>query len=158
LGQRRRQAKLGIAPGIAVGIVGKQAPHHLVGRAGIPQCQERRDDVLEAPEEVIGPGEAFLGIALAAEEVGLPGAVGGDAGDFVDLGLIGHRIGGVGCAGGDDEIDLVAQDQLGGDLGGAAGVRLGILGNDLDLVGLAAAGDALVEDLLDLIEDVAVRF
>src|SRR2546430_16328513 len=28
---------------------------------GIPQRQERRDDVLQAPEEVIGPGEALLG-------------------------------------------------------------------------------------------------
>ena len=96
--QRRRQAALLVAPGVAVGVVGEQAADHLVGRRAVPQREERRDDVLQAPEELIGPVEAFGRIALAAEEIRLPRAVGGDAGHLVDLGLVGHRIGGVGRA------------------------------------------------------------
>src|SRR5262249_27071757 len=127
LRQGRRQAALRIAPGIAVGIVGEEAAHHLVGRRLIPQRQERADHVLEPPEEVIGPGEALGGITVAAKEIGLPRAVGGDARHLVDLGLVGYWIGGVGRGRGDDEVDLVAEDEFGGDLGGAAAARLAVL-------------------------------
>jgi hypothetical protein len=53
-------------------------------------------------------------------------------------------------------IDLVALDQFGGDFGGAAAARLAVLGDDLDLVGLAAALQALAEDAAHLIEDEGV--
>ncbi len=96
-----------------------------------------RDHVLEPPEEVIGVLEPFRRIAVAAKEIGLPRAVGGDAGHLVDLGLIGHRVGGVGRRGGDDDVDLVAKDQVGGHFGGAVRVRLAVLRDDLDVPGLA---------------------
>ena len=124
----------------------------LVG-APIPQRQERADDVLEAPEEVIGPGEALGRIALAAEEIRLPRAIGGDAGHLVDLGLVGHRIGRIGRRGGDDEIDLVAEDQFGRDFGGAAAAGLAVLADDLDLIGAAAALQSLGENAAHLFEN-----
>src|SRR5262249_60331606 len=91
-----------------------------------------------APEEVVGPGEALGRIALAPEEIGLPRTVGGDAGNLVDLGLVGDGIRGVGRRRGDDEIDLVAEDEFGGDLGGAAAARLAVLADDSDLAGGAS--------------------
>src|SRR5450756_865473 len=127
LGKRRREPDVGIAPGIAVGVVGKQPTDHLVGRQFVPQRQEGADHVFQTPEEMIGPGEALLRIALAAEEIRLPRTVGGDAGDLVDLGLVGDRIGGVRRRRGDDQVDLVAEDQFRRHLGSAAGVRLAVL-------------------------------
>ncbi len=152
-GERRRQAELRIAPGVAVGVVREQAGDDLVGRRAVPQREERRDHVLQAPEEEVGPGEALLGIALAAEEVRLPRAIGADAGNLVDLRLVGHRIGGVGRAGGDEEVDLVAQDQFGGDLGGAAAGRLAVLGHDLDLIVAPADLETLLQDAAHLVDD-----
>ena len=95
----------------------------------------------------------FFGIAVAAEEIGLPRTVGGDAGNLVHLGLVGDRVGGVGRARRHQEIDLVAQDQLGRDLGGARGARLAVAREDLHRIGLAAVADALLEQLLDLLEN-----
>src|SRR5215813_14833818 len=63
--------------------------------------------------------------------------------------------GGRGC---EDEINLVAEDELGGDLGGAAAARLAVLADDLDLVGTPAALQTLGQDAADLFEDEAVRF
>ena len=105
---------------------------------------------------MIGPGEALRWIALAAEEIRLPWAVGGDAGNLVDLGLVGDRIGGVGRGGGDDEVDLVAEDQLGGHLGGAAAARLAVLGDDLHRIAPSADAQAGGEQAAHLIEDEAV--
>src|SRR5271167_5090744 len=107
---------------------------------------------------MVGPGEALLGVAVAAEEIGLPRAIGGDAGDLVDLGLVGDRVGGVGRRRRQDQVDLVAQDQFRRDLGGAVAGGLAVLGDDLDRVGLAAADEALGEDAVDLFEDEAVGF
>src|SRR5207302_3048042 len=112
--------------------------------------------VFQAPEKMVRPGETLGRIAFAAEEIRLPGTVGGDARDLVDLGLIGHRIGGVGRSRGDDEIDLVAEDQLGGDLGGTAAARLAVLADDLDLVRATATLHALRQDAADLLEDESV--
>jgi hypothetical protein len=121
-----------------------------------PQSQERRDDGLKTPKEVIGPGEAFLRIAVAAEEIGLPRTIGGDARHLVDFGLIGNRVGGIGRGGGDDEIDLVVQDQFGSDLRRARAARLTVFADNLDRVDLAAAGQAPAHDAADLVEDEAV--
>src|SRR5262249_28389226 len=105
-----------------------------------------------------GPGEALGRVALAPEEIRLPRTVGGDAGNLVDLGLVGDRIGGVGRRRREDEIDLVAEDELGGDLGGAAAARLAVLADDLDLVGAPAALPTLGQDPGALFEDEAVGF
>ena len=145
-GERRRQAALLVAPGVAVGVVREQAADHLVARRAVPQRGERRDHVLQPPEEQIGPVEALGRIALAAEEVRLPRAVGGDARHLVDLGLVGHRIGGVGRARRDHQVDLVGEDQFGRDLRGAAAARLAVLGDDLNLMGPAAALQALAQE------------
>src|SRR4029079_2030680 len=74
-----RQPKVWITPGIAVGIIWKKTADHLVGRELVPQREERCDDVLQSPEEMVGPGEALLRVAFAPEEIGLPGAIRGDA-------------------------------------------------------------------------------
>jgi hypothetical protein len=153
LGERRRQPALRIAPGVAVGVIGKKSAHDFVGRRPVPDRQIRGDHVLQAPEEMIGPGEAFLGIAVAAEEIRLPRAVRGDAGDLVHLGLVGDRVGGIGRGRRDDEIDLVARDQLGGDFRGARAARLTVFADDLDLIGVAAALQPRFEDLVHLVDD-----
>ena len=156
--KRRRQAVLRIPPGIAVGVIGEQAAHDFVGRRRIPEREKRPDDVLKSPKEMIGPGEPLGRIALAAEEIRLPGTIGGDAGDLVDLGLIGDRIGGVRRRRRDDEVDLVAEDQLGGDLGGAAAARLAVLADDLHLIGAPAALQPVGENTAHLFQDESVGF
>src|SRR5262249_21511014 len=124
----------------------------------LPQRQECRDDVFEAPKEMIRPGEAFLRIAVAAEEIRLPRAIRGDARHLVDLGLIGDRIGGIRRGGSRDEIDLVTQDQFGCDLRSPRAARLTVLADDFDLIGLAAAFQAFRQKAPDLVEDEAVGF
>src|SRR5258708_31452152 len=86
---------------------------------------------------MVGPGEALLRVALAAEKIGLPRAIGGDAGNFVDLGLVGNGVGGVGSCRADNEIDLIAEEQFGRDFRGAAAARLTVFGNNLAFVGLS---------------------
>ena len=81
---------------------------------------------------MVGVFEAGGRIAIAPEEIGLPGAIGGDARHLVDLGLIGHRIDGVRRRGGDDDIDLVAKNQISRHFGGAVRVGLAVLRDDLD--------------------------
>src|SRR3954467_7969289 len=107
---------------------------------------------------MIGPVEPLGGITAASEEVRLPGAIGGDARNFVDLGLIGYRIGRIRGRGGDQEIDLLAKNEFGSDLGCAARVRLTVLADDLHRIGLAAAADAACHDLAHLIDNESVGF
>ena len=107
---------------------------------------------------MIGPIETFLRITFAAEEIGLPGRVGGDTRHFVGLGLIRDRVGDVGRIGGEDQIDLFAQDQFGRDFGGAARTRLAVLWDDLDRIDLAVVGDAGADHLGDLLENEVVGF
>src|SRR5437867_10918315 len=52
----------------------------------------------------------------------------------------------------------MTEDELGGDLGGAAAARLAVLADDLDLVGPPAALPTLGQDAADLFEDEAVGF
>ncbi len=106
---------------------------------------------------MIGPVEALLRIAFAAEEIGLPRRDGGDARDFVGLGLIRDRIGDVRRVGGEDQIDLFAKDQFGRDFGGAARAGLAVLGDDLDRIGLAVVGDPRPDRLGNLRENERVR-
>ena len=81
------------------------------------------------------------------KEVGLPGAQGGDAGDFVDLGLVGDRVGGLRRVGRAQQVDLVREDQLARDLGGAVRVRLAVLDDDLHVEAPAAGIDPAADRL-----------
>src|SRR5262245_11119759 len=72
LAERRREPALLVAPGVAVAVVGPERADDLAGRHGVPHVDEHADDVLEPPEVVIGPLEAGLGLAPAAEEPRLP--------------------------------------------------------------------------------------
>ena len=137
-GERLGEAQLGIAPGVAVAVVGVEPADHLVGLELAPEVEEDRDDVLQPPEIVVGPLEAFRRIAAATEEVGLPRAKRGDAGDLVDLRLIGDRVGGLRRVAGAEQVHLVREDQLARDFGGTVGVRLAVLDDDLDIEALAA--------------------
>ena len=70
LGQHRREADIGIAPGIAVAVIGEQAADHLVGVELVPHVGEDGDHVLEAPEIVEGVLERLPAGGVAA---GCPG-------------------------------------------------------------------------------------
>src|SRR5205085_2271061 len=96
------------------------------------------EDLVQPPEEVIGPIETLILGASAAVVIGFPWIVGGDAGHLVEFGGVGNGIAIDRAAGGGDDIDLVLQDKVVGDLRGATLVGLAVLGDDLDLVGLAA--------------------
>ena len=152
LRQRRREAALLVAEGVAVRVVGEHAADHLVGTRGIPQRRERAENVLQAPEEVIGPVEALRRIALAPEEVRLPRTVRGDARHLVDLGLIRDGVRRVGRRSPDDEVHFVPQDQLCRHFGRARGVGLAVFRDDLH--GICAAGDldTLADQLVDALE------
>jgi hypothetical protein len=102
---------------------------------------------------MVGPGEALLGVAVAPEEIGLPRAIGGDAGHLVDFRLVGDRVGGVGRCRGDDEVDLVAEDQIVGDFRSAVAARLAVLADDLHRISLAAADKARSENAAHSLED-----
>ena len=146
----RRHAVLRIAGGDAVLIVGEHEAHLLVRRQRQPHVGEQIGDHAEAPEEVVGPLEALLGVAFAAEEEVFPRIVGGDAGNAGELALIGDRNDGVAGRGGDHDVDLVAVDELRRDFRGAVRVRLAVAVDDLDRMRFAGDGDALRQCLLDL--------
>src|SRR5437016_12353368 len=65
---------------------------------------------------MVRPGEAFGRIALASKEIGLPGAIRGDAGDLINLGLIGDRIGGVGGRRRKDQNQVEAPNYVRGEI------------------------------------------
>jgi hypothetical protein len=156
LGEDRREAQLLVAPGVAVAVVGPQRRHHLVVADLAPHVGEHRDDVLKAPEEVVGPGERLLGVALAAEEPRLPGGDAGDAGDAVGLALVGHWVGRLWGGGDQHQVDLVGVDEVAGDGGGPVGVGLAVLGDDLHRVGGAADHQAALQGLAHPPEDEVV--
>ena len=106
---------------------------------------------------MIGPGEALLR-RIAAVVIGFPGIVGGDAGHLVELGDVGGRVAVDRAARGADDIDFVLEDKLARDLGRAAFVGLAVLGDDLDLVGLAADLQAGREYLANAGERPILRF
>ena len=152
-GEGLGEAQLGIAPRVAVAVVGVEPADHLVGLDLAPEVEEDRDDVLQPPEIVVGPLEALRRIAAATEEVGLPRAKRGDAGDLVDLRLVGDRIRGLRRVAGAKQMHLVGEDQLARHLGGAVRVRLAVLDDDLD-VEAPAGGSNLATDGLQHRSDV----
>ena len=91
--EHRREAHLLVAPGIAVAVVGEQGADRLVGLDLAPHVGEDGDHVLEAPEVVIDVVEGLpsrrpaRGVGLLADEPGLPGRLGRDAGDLLDFAL-----------------------------------------------------------------------
>src|SRR5881296_921056 len=132
LGQRGRKPALLVAPRVAVAVVGPERSHDLVRLHRVPHVDEDADDVLEPPEEVIGRLEADVRLAAAREEPRLPRTHGGDGGRAVDLALIGHGIGRLRRARDEHQVDLVGQDQAGGDLGRAVRIGLTVAHEDLD--------------------------
>ena len=143
----RRQAVHRVAGGDAVGIVGQHHADDLVGRQRQPHLGEHVGDHVEAPEEVVGPLEALLRVALAAEEPGLPRIVRGDAGHAGEFALVGHRIGRVGRRRGDHDVDLVVVDELRRHFRRAVRIRLAVPVEDLDGMFLAGDHDAVAQNL-----------
>ena len=160
----RREADLCVAPGIAVAVVGEEPADLLVGVELAPQVGEDGDDVLEAPEEVVGVverlpgGRAAAGVGLAADEIGLPRRHRRDAGHLLDLALGGDRVGGLGRRGDQHQVDLVVDDQLLGDRRGAVRVGLAVLDRHLDRIGLAADFQAVLDRRQEALDDEIVGF
>jgi hypothetical protein len=157
LGEHRRHAVTGVAERVAVGIVRPQATDDFVGRKLVVHVDESRDQRLGAPEEMIGPLEALGRIAFAAEEIRLPRRVGGDARHLVDLAGVGDRVHGVRRMCDHHQVDLAGVDQFVRHFGGAVGIGLAVLDDDLDRVGLVADLDAVGDRLLELAQHEAVR-
>src|SRR5262249_54430995 len=101
----------------------------------------------EAPEEVVGPLEAFGWVALAPEEEVFPRIVGGDAWNAGELALVRDRNDSVAGRRADHDVDLVAVDELRGDFRRPVGVRLAVAIDDLDRMLLARDGDAWRQNL-----------
>ena len=156
--EHRRKAQFRIAPGIAVGIIRPQRADNLVGVEMAPQPGEGGNHVLKAPEEMVGPLEANRRIALATEEMRLPGRVVGDAGHTIEFGLAGNRIGGVRRRGGGDDVDLVGQDQLLCHGRRAVGVGLTVLDDEFNRVLRPIDHDPIADSRLELFENEAIRF
>ena len=129
----------------AVRIVGehKSPPILLVGSVSHMSANSIADHA-EAPEEVVGPLEALLGIAFAPEEPGLPGIVRGDAGNAGELALVGDRIDRVADV---DEPIMMSTLSLLMSCAVTSEARFGFdwlsLGDDLDIVFLPGDRDAV---------------
>ncbi|MCY1273851.1 hypothetical protein D9M70_224650 [compost metagenome] len=157
LRQHRREAQLAVAPGVAVAVVGEQPADHLVAAHAAPHGGVGGDHVFQAPEEVVGPLETFLRLAATGEEPGLPGRHGGDAGDFVDLALVRHRVGGFRGGRHQHQVDAIGKDQFVGHFGGTVGVGLAVLDDHLQAAALAAHGNAVLQHRRQALDDVGVR-
>ena len=91
-GERFGEADIGITPGVAVAVVREQSANLFVGRHLAPHIGEHGDDVFQTPKEMIGPIESHIGLTAAAEEPRLPRTYGGNAGNLIQLRLIGNRV------------------------------------------------------------------
>ena len=153
LREHRRLPGLRVGPGETVGVVRPHLADGLVGLERVPHGDEVGGDVLEAPEEVVGPREGLVGRGAAAEVVGLPRAVVGDAGDAERLGLVGDRVDRVGRRGDHHDVDAVVGDEVAGDRGRAVRVGLRVLHDELDRVRLpVAALEAVLDGGLPLLD------
>lgn len=127
LREPRREARDRVAPSGAVAVVGEEPARRPVGPEVPPHVGEDRDDVLEPPENVDGvveglPRGRVARIALLADEPGLPGRHGRDDGDAFVLAGGRDRVRRLGRRGREHQVDLVVDDQLLRDLGGAVEV------------------------------------
>ena len=105
---------------------------------------------------MIGPFESLGRIALAAKEIRLPRRIGGNAGHFIDLALIGHWVDGVRRMRGHHEVNLAGEDQLIRNFGGAIGIGLTVLNDNVNRMGLAANLYACADSFLEFREDEGV--
>jgi hypothetical protein len=80
----------------------------------------------------------------------------GDGGHPVGLGLVSHRVGRLRGAGGQDQIDLGAGDEVASHGCGPVGIRLAVLDQDLDRVGGADDLQAVLERRADAVQDEGV--
>jgi hypothetical protein len=147
----------GIMPRVVVLGGVEQRAHDFVGLLLLPEADKGREHLIEAPKEMIGPGEAFLR-RIAAVIVGFPRIVGRDARHLIELGDVGGRIAVDRAARGGDDVHLVFQNKLAGDFRGASLVGLAVLGDDLDLVGLSADLQSGRQYLADAGERPILRF
>ena len=161
--QRRREPHVGIAPRVAVRVVGPEPAHDGAGLHLVPHAGEHLDDVLEAPEEVVVPfrGHGRLDVRpqLAAdpEVVRLPWRVVGQHRDLVVRGLLDDGHGGVGRLGHEQHVDAFIGDELLRGGGGGVRVGLGVAVDDVDLVALALHHQAVLEQLPQTTEHERVR-
>ena len=151
--QLRRQADVGIAPGIAVAVVCEEKSDLLVGVDLIPDRGEHHEDVFDAPVVVVGPLEALRRIAAAAEEPGLPGRRCGDAGHAVELALVADRVRVFRRRVDQHEINVVLKDQFARDFRRAVRVRLAVLDEDFDREAAGRVGNAPFEGFAGVAED-----
>ncbi|MNF60731.1 hypothetical protein D3C84_423530 [compost metagenome] len=156
LRQYRRETELLVAPRIAVAVIGEQAADDFVGRHRPPHGAVSTDHIFQAPEKVVSPFETLLRLAATGKEPRLPRRHRGDARDFVDFALVGHRVGGFRGRRHQHQIDLVRENQLARHFRRAVGVGLAVLDDDLQAIGLAGHGDRVLQDLLERLDDVVV--
>src|ERR1700686_1699147 len=97
---------------ITVAVVAPQRAENLVGWERQPHVGKYVAELIEAPEEMIGPFKSLLRVAFSAEEPNLPGIVRGDAGDPGQLALVGDRNDCIRRRRPDHEVDLVIINQL----------------------------------------------
>ncbi len=147
-----RQALFLVVGGEAVRIVAEQGGHDLVGRDRGPHVGEGVAGLVETPEEVVGPLEALLGVALAREEPSLPRIVRRNARNAGELALVGHRIDRVRRRRRGHQVDFVVVDELRRHFRRAVRVRLAVLGDDLDVILLTADRDAVGQHLLHAVD------
>jgi hypothetical protein len=151
LGEHRREADVGVAPGIAVAVIGEEPTDAPVGIELRPHVGEDGDDILETPEEVIGvverlPGAGIAGVALLADKPWLPRRHRRQAWNAFGFAGGRDRVGCLRRRGDHHQVDLVVDDQLLGDRGGAVRIGLAVLDDDLvvqphPLGGILEAGD-----------------
>ena len=126
--------------GLAVVVVRPERADHLVGRHLVPGGEIGLGEVGGAEEEMIGPVEALLRIAAAAEEIGLQRRVVGQAGHAGEFRLVGDRIDSFRRGAGGDDVDLFLQDQVLGDFRGAVRIGLAVAQHDFQRMRRAADG------------------
>ena len=144
-----REAGRRIGEGVAVGVVGAQQPDDLVGLDRVPHVDEHPDELLGAPEEVVGPVEPGRRIATATEEVRLPRRQRRQARHAVGLALVGDGVDHLRRRDRDHHVDAVLEDQRAGLRRRGVGVRLDVLDDELDRVRLVAEHDAVGDQGLD---------
>ena len=91
---------------------------------------------------MVGVVKADIRRTATAKEIGLPRRVGRNAGDFVQLALVGHWVGRVRRCMGQHQVDAFVQDQILRHFRCAVGVGLAVFGDDFNLDRFAIVGHA----------------
>ena len=165
---RLGEERPGGAEGVAVRVVRERAADDLVGvQLGVDPVHHRDEGVAQVVHaEEVHRGPLGLERALArgrvAAQVGVPGLPGHVAADHrraQGRGLGRDRVDRLGRGGGQQQVHLVRQDGLAGQVAGPVRVGLRVVGLDRDLVGLAADLEAVLvlRRLGDLGHDPVVR-